>query len=74
MAVVNSELEAETLRYLYFNYGPARVQWGRWAYEPPEAEIPPPEITPKMEPSNAIVHIGVHDLFIEGEYLAVYGK
>jgi hypothetical protein len=86
MAVVNSEDEAEILRYLYFKYGTARIQLGRWneiAEELPEEttdgtpdeppELPPSE-TPNPEPTNAILHIGFHDKFIEGEYLTLYGK
>ena len=113
MAVVNSDKEAETLRDLYFNYGPARVQRGKRDYannindfdEPrddtstdypadpstdypadPSTDYPadpstdyPTETaltqeTSTPEPANAIVHIGFHDIFIEGEYLTVRSK
>jgi hypothetical protein len=73
MAVVNSEKEADILRYLYFEYGPLRIQMGKWKYGIPEAEIPPPKLS-TQEPTNAIVHIGFHDRFIEGEYLTVRSK
>ena len=68
MAVVNSADEAEVLRCLYIIYGPENVQWGRWDSRTPLCEIFPPE------PADANVHIGFHDLFIEGEYLTVRSK
>ena len=89
MAVVNSDKEAETLRDLYFNYGPARVQRGKRDYasnikrydeltEEPSTDYPTEttltDATPTPEPANAIVHIGFHDIFIEGEYLTVRSK
>jgi len=78
MAVVNSEEEADVLRYLYFKYGTARIQLGSWneiAEELPDEppELPPPE-TSNPEPTDAIVHIGFHDKFIEGEYLTLCSK
>jgi len=76
MAVVNSEQEAEFLRILYFNFGPGYVQLDDGG-EFTEESIPEPlpeEITPTPEPANAIVHIGFHDMFIEGEYLTVRSK
>jgi hypothetical protein len=69
LAVVNSEQEAEVLRSLYFNYGPATVQRGREVDATTE-----PGTTPKPEPVDATVHIGFHDIFIEGEYLTVRSK
>ena len=104
MAVVNSELEADVLRYLYFVYGPVKIQrdgwheiiaegrgkkiksesWDERAHEitheiidEPSNELiepPPPKTAPKPEPINASVHIGFHDIFIEGEYLTVCSK
>ena len=68
MAVVNSEKEADVLRDLYFTYGPTDEERG--SRESEESEV---EITP-LEPANAKVHIGIHDRFIEGEYLTVRGK
>jgi hypothetical protein len=73
MAVVNSEVEAEALRYLYFNYGPTDEERGSGVYEIPEIEIEPLE-APTSELANAQVHIGFHDRFIEGEYLTIQGK
>jgi hypothetical protein len=72
MAVVNSEQEAEVLRNLYFNYGPAKVQ-GFDGEESTEDKIPepPPEETTL---ANATIHIGFHDIFIEGEYITVRSK
>jgi hypothetical protein len=69
MAVVNSEMDAEVLRYLYFKYGPAKVQRtdGEVFTEGTITEAPPEEITPTPELANAIIHIGFHDMFIEGE-------
>jgi hypothetical protein len=74
MAVVNSEKEAKTLRYLYIKYGPGRVQRddGDEYTEETKPEAPPEETTLASE--NAIVHIGFHDIFIEGEYLTVRSK
>jgi hypothetical protein len=83
MAVVNSEQEAENLRSLFFEYGPAKEQPGYKAetttewYETTgttEWYVPTFETTPSPEPANATVHIGFHDLFIEGEYLTVRSK
>jgi hypothetical protein len=83
MAVVNSEKEAEILRYVYFNYGPGKLQSGS-RVDPIDVttedstdvttEIAPPETTPKPEPADAILHIGFHDIFIEGEYLTIRSK
>jgi hypothetical protein len=74
MAVVNSEEEAETLRNLYLEYGPAKIE--RDDLDEPTYEITPDppsgETTP--EPADANVHIGFHDIFIEGEYLTVRSK
>jgi len=69
MAVVNSGEEAEALRDLYLNYGPTDEESGTRGSQTPEGEI---RETP--EPTNAVVHIGIHDRFIEGEYLTVRGK
>ena len=76
MAVVNSHEEAKILRYLYFKYGPAKVQRvdGVDYNEETIPEPPTEEIPPTPEPDNAIVHIGFHDIFIEGEYLTVRSK
>ena len=87
---MNSEEEAEALRILYLNYGPDNVERDgsdsgtpkdeEYTTEPPvETEPPattePPGTTePPPEPANAKVHIGFHDIFIEGEYLTVRGK
>jgi hypothetical protein len=71
MAVVNSEQEAEVLRDLYFKYGPAKVQ--RDEGEESTEEIKP-DLPSTTEPENASVHIGFHDIFIEGEYLTVRSK
>jgi hypothetical protein len=89
MAVVNSEQEAENLRFLYFNFGPVRVQRSDWTtvewdetthgwyetttewYEPPTEAY---ETTPDSPPADATIHIGFHDIFIEGEYLTVRSK
>ena len=68
MAVVNSEEEAEVLRYMYLNYGPGSVERDNGD------ENPPQEPTPTPEPVNATVRIGFHDRFIEGEYLTVRSK
>jgi hypothetical protein len=73
MAVVNSEREAENLRHLYINYGSVNVQWNAnegIGQEP----VTNTEPTTTQAPLNATVHIGFHDLFIEGEYLTVRGK
>jgi len=68
MAVVNSEVEADVLRSLYFNYGPDILE------RDSSAEILPPEKTQTPEPANAIVHIGFYYKFIEGKYFTVHGK
>jgi hypothetical protein len=74
MAVVNSEREAENLRHLYLNYGPAKIQGDLreeemgWTFDTTQ------EPTPTPAPDNAVVHIGFHDLFIEGEYLSIRSK
>jgi hypothetical protein len=68
MAVVNSEEEAEVLRCLYLHYGPTNLRFGSSDSETPKCDIPPPQ------PTNATVHIGIHDIFIEGEYLTVRSK
>jgi hypothetical protein len=98
MAVVNSEQEADNLRFLYFNFGPAKVQRGvrftdgwwettpewfetttEW-YEPTTGryetttEFPTTQPPPTPVPADATVHIGFHDIFIEGEYLTVRSK
>jgi hypothetical protein len=87
MAVVNSEDEAKVLRYVYFKYGPARIQLGSWdeiaeelpdgTPDEPSEETPdvlPPETTPTPGPIDVTLHIGFHDMFIEGEYLTVRSK
>ena len=76
LAVVNSEEEAEVLRFVYFEHGPGKGQRddGGVSTEESIPEPPPEEITPTPEPANAIVHIGFHDIFIEGEYLTVRSK
>jgi hypothetical protein len=75
MAVVNSEKEADNLRSLYLNYGPYEIQEEAEDYSTTtiEAETTT-ETTPVPAPDNAIVHIGFHDQFIEGEYLTVLSK
>jgi hypothetical protein len=68
LAVVNSEQEANNLRDLYINSGSLRADWEVIDSEttsPPSTEVPP---------ANATVHIGLHDIFIEGEYLTVRSK
>ena len=37
-------------------------------------DFPAPETTSEPELDNAILHIGFHDIFIEGEYLTVCSK
>ena len=86
MAVVNSEQEADILRSLYFDYGPAKLSLENRAFdytegttewfigETTEGATEEPRTTPKPEPANASVHIGFHDIFIEGEYLTVRSK
>jgi len=76
MAVVNSDEEAEILRCLYLKYGPVMIERdvGGESSEESIPEPPPEEITPTPEPANATVHIGFHDIFIEGEYLTVRSK
>jgi hypothetical protein len=77
MAVVNSEEEAEVLRILYLNYGPASVQReGRKHGKPKPATTTTQTTTQQTtpQPTNATVHIGFHDIFIEGEYLTVRSK
>jgi hypothetical protein len=69
MAVVNSQQEAENLRNLYINYGPYRADW---EFFENDTTVQPP-IT-GAPPANATVHIGIHDIFIEGEYLTVRSK
>ena len=69
MAVVNSENEAEVLRFLYFNYGPHNLE-----RDGLNSETTSPEPNPTPEPAEANIHIGFHDRFIEGEYLSVRGK
>jgi hypothetical protein len=72
LAIVNSEEEADILSFLYLKYGPYRVQQGSRASETSEGENPPLE--PATELTNATVLIGIHDIFIEGEYLTVHSK
>jgi len=75
LAVVNSEKEAKVLCSLYFKYGPPNSQQDDGDEFSEETFYPPtPETTPKPEPANAIIHIGLHDIFIEGEYLTVRSK
>ena len=74
MAVVNSGEEAQALRDLYFTFGPPSEERGNGGSRTAEGEIPEEEITPTPEPADAQVHIGIHDRFIEGEYLTVRGK
>jgi hypothetical protein len=76
MAVVNSEGEANLLRAIYFNQGLAKVQRdeGDVSTEETKPELNPDGIIPTPEPENATVHIGFHDIFIEGEYLTVRSK
>jgi hypothetical protein len=69
LAVVNSEQEAENLRNLYFNYGPYSANWEAFA----DTTTADPVTTP-VPLANATVHIGLHDIFIEGEYLTVRSK
>jgi hypothetical protein len=76
MAVVNSEKEADVLRSLYFNYGPTKLQPGSrddYDYET-TLDSTDPTPTPPPEPTDANIHIGFHDIFIEGEYLTVRSK
>jgi hypothetical protein len=82
MAVVNSDAEAEVLRELYLNFGPGKLQPGSRddpideIPDEPSDEIPdePTDELPNPEPIDGIVHIGFHDIFIEGEYLTVRSK
>ena len=74
MAVVNSEVEAEALRDLYFTFGPPSEERGSGVSQTPEGEIPEPRKAPPPELADAKVHIGFHDRFIEGFYLTVHGK
>jgi hypothetical protein len=69
LAVVNSEKEADNLRNLYFNYGPLRASWEFFAND---TTVSPP--TTEEPPVNVTLHIGLHDIFIEGEYLTVRSK
>ena len=69
MAVVNSEEEAEVLCNLYFNFGPVKIQFDDGDVSTEETIPEPPP-----EPANATIHIGFHDIFIEGEYLTVRSK
>jgi hypothetical protein len=68
LAVVNSEEEAEVLRCLYYYYGPNEELRGKSDPEKPVCDPIPPEFP------NETVHIGIHDIFIEGEYLSVRSK
>jgi hypothetical protein len=63
LAVVNSQKEAENLRTLYFDYGPYKTDLELSAKNATETPL-----------SNATVHIGLHDIFIEGQYLTVRSK
>jgi hypothetical protein len=74
MAIVNSEEEADNLRCLYFKFGPENIQWSRWNFASPFCKNFPPDKPPTPEPANATIHIGFHDMFIEGEYLTVRSK
>ncbi len=96
LAVVNSELEAQTLSDLYRNDVRNNVKKGGWgvyaeAAEPTTTEVwlteseYPPDTTstaptstelPASEPAptDTTLHIGFHDIFIEGEYLTVHSK
>jgi hypothetical protein len=69
LAVVNSEQEANNLKNLFFNSEPLRAGWEFSAIgtttSPPKIEAPS---------ANGTVHIGLHDIFIEGEYLTVRSK
>ncbi|PNF32648.1 hypothetical protein B7P43_G15057 [Cryptotermes secundus] len=60
LAVVNSQQEAENLRTLYLDYGPNNADLQFFASN-----------TTQVPVANATVHIGIHDIFIEGEYLTV---
>ena len=41
----------------------------------PDVPTPTPDVqTPTPAPANATIHIGFHDIFIEGEYLTVRSK
>jgi hypothetical protein len=74
LAIVNSEKEAELLHFLYATYGPASEEQGSRASKISEVEFPLPKIPPTPGTIDADVHIGFHDIFIEGEYLSVLSK
>lgn len=89
LAVVNSEREADNLRSLYVDYGPVRSEGYATGRDettiledstspalPTAGTTPEPTLlpTPTPAPANATVHIGFHDIFIEGEYLTVRSK
>ena len=86
LAVVNSELEAQTLSDLYRNDVRHNVKRRGWdVYDDPETAPPdydyPQSDAPAQEPTttepaptDTTLHIGFHDIFIEGEYLTVHSK
>jgi hypothetical protein len=63
---------------LYLNNGPVKREAGYlWnVREDTTAELPSTTSvpTPAPTPNNATIHIGFHDIFIEGEYLTVRSK
>jgi len=68
-------MEAEVLRSLYFQYGPDNEKDNPPDENSDETFAPyPTETTPTPQPADATVHIGFHDIFIEGEYLSVRSK
>jgi len=69
LVVVNSEEEAEILRFLYFIYGPVNVERGSLDSEKPEAGTPPLETTPSPITAGAIIHVG-----FSREFITVHGK
>jgi hypothetical protein len=69
LAVVNSKEEAEILRTLYVNYGPYNRDLEFFAGN--ATVTPPTTVKPVVD---STVHIGIHDIFIEGEYLTVRSK
>ena len=76
LAVVNSELEAQTLSDLYLNYVRHNVKKRGWdVYDDSTSDTTTTELpTTEPAPTDTTLHIGFHDIFIEGEYLTVLSK